>query len=87
MTKPSIDFSRLVGFDVPMTATTVDFRDDALADGAGAKVGKGLSPSVDFSKLVGFDAFTAGAVDFRADGLADHAGAKVSKPETTRKAS
>ncbi|MCW5713017.1 MAG: hypothetical protein KIT43_00685 [Bauldia sp.] len=88
-TSVPIDYARLLGFDVPMTTGSVDFRDDALADGAGAKVGKNMSGAasgIDYSKLVGFDGVPSGSVDFRADALADHAGAKVSKPETTRRA-
>lgn len=41
MSKSSpIDFSKLLGFDVRTAATPVDFREDTLADHAGAKVSK-----------------------------------------------
>jgi hypothetical protein len=81
-TSQRIDYSQLLGFDVPMASETVDFRDDAIADSAGAKVGKVIAVApgrIDYTKLVGFDGVGSGAVDFKADAIADSAGAKVGK--------
>ena len=86
MQKQSIDFSKLLGFDVVADEASegVDFQSETIGARLGAKVGGEASDSpcrkLDCSKLLGFDAVAdevSGNIDFRSEVIEAKLGAKV----------